>query len=389
MTSSSQQLTEIAGQLTVRESSQGWKALAMMPQGEFTQHLIDIKTARDRVRAIQTAVMEDGVHFGKVPGVAKPFLHQPGAEVLCQPLRLVPTYHGEPIFGDGVTTPVISIVVECRLHYMDTDGPVVGTGRGACTTWERKYRYRSEERTCPACKKAGTVIKGKEEYGGGWLCWPKKGGCNAKFRDGEPLIEEQRVGTIENPDQFDLLQTVIAMADKRAYVKAVRTTTATSDLFTQDEDQVQGDAKPNMDADAMSDHKAAPKAEAKPAAKAPAKAKEQPKAEPEPMEPPIPTGEPNDKLTALQTTWLKLQFPAGKKDAGNKLRKVLGLEKFSDCTQRLWPVVVACVKCGTPPDVLVGILQGTAPTDLDEELVKDVVVALHSYHAGKNLPVSA
>ena len=220
------------------ESKSGWQQLARMPQQDFDQHLVEIRVARDRVRAIQSAVMEDGVHFGKVAGIDKPFLHQPGAEVLCQPLHLVPEYIGTPLFGDGITTPLISVVSECRLHLGDLEGPVVGTGRGACTSWEKKYRYRMADRSCPACGKSGTVIKGKAEYGGGWLCWAKKGGCNAKFPEGSPEIEKQVAGTIENPDQFDLLNTYVSMADKRAYVKATRTTTATSDLFTQDEDQV-------------------------------------------------------------------------------------------------------------------------------------------------------
>ena len=33
---------------------------------------------------------------------------------------------------------------------------------------------------CPTCGK-DAIIKGKEEYGGGWLCYKAKGGCGAKF----------------------------------------------------------------------------------------------------------------------------------------------------------------------------------------------------------------
>lgn len=40
---------------------------------------------------------------------------------------------------------------------------------------------------CPECGK-DTIIKGKEEYGGGWLCYKAKGGCGAKF-DKEPQGE--------------------------------------------------------------------------------------------------------------------------------------------------------------------------------------------------------
>jgi hypothetical protein len=37
---------------------------------------------------------------------------------------------------------------------------------------------------CPNCGK-DTIIKGKPEYGGGWVCYSKKGGCGAKFTDEE------------------------------------------------------------------------------------------------------------------------------------------------------------------------------------------------------------
>ena len=37
---------------------------------------------------------------------------------------------------------------------------------------------------CPNCLSSEAVIKGKEEYGGGWVCWAKKGGCGINFQDG-------------------------------------------------------------------------------------------------------------------------------------------------------------------------------------------------------------
>src|SRR5215469_7283578 len=37
------------------------------------------------------------------------------------------------------------------------------------------------EPACPSCGVVGAIIKGKAEYGGGWLCFGKKGGCGAKF----------------------------------------------------------------------------------------------------------------------------------------------------------------------------------------------------------------
>ena len=37
---------------------------------------------------------------------------------------------------------------------------------------------------CPECGQPA-IIKGKEEWGGGWVCWKKEGGCGAKF-DSDP-----------------------------------------------------------------------------------------------------------------------------------------------------------------------------------------------------------
>ena len=55
----------------------------------------------------------------------------------------------------------------------------------------------SNEPSCPSCGKKGAIIKSKEEYGGGYLCYKKKGGCGAKFKDlpkqvlqGQPLDQD-------------------------------------------------------------------------------------------------------------------------------------------------------------------------------------------------------
>jgi len=50
---------------------------------------------------------------------------------------------------------------------------------------------------CPVCKKTGAIIKGKEEFGGGWLCFGKKGGCGSKFTDAE--MEQIKSGKVAEP----------------------------------------------------------------------------------------------------------------------------------------------------------------------------------------------
>src|SRR5205085_7043391 len=89
------------------------------------------------------------------------------------------------------------------------------------------------QRTCPACGQAA-IVKGREEYGGGWLCFRKRGGCGAKYADGDGVIESQQTGRVFNPDIADQVNTIQKMAQKRALVGAVLLAVNASEFFTQD-----------------------------------------------------------------------------------------------------------------------------------------------------------
>jgi len=215
----------------------GMLAMATMPEGEFEARLVALKRGQDRIKRIKQELMEEGTHYGVIPGTKKPTLLKPGAEVLCSIYGLRPDFLPTIETGDGVSAPALRVTMRCELHLGDITGPVVAVGYGSANSWERKHRYRRGERVCPACGVVGQVIKGKEEYGGGWLCWKSKGGCGAKWPDGAPEIEGQQVGDIENPDPYDLENTLVKMAKKRAHLDAALTGTASSDLFTQDLDE--------------------------------------------------------------------------------------------------------------------------------------------------------
>ena len=217
----------------------GMVALAAMSESEFEAEMEAAKRVLARLDRIMDEVMEEGTDFGIIPGVKRPALLQDGAVQICRLFKLVPTFERKVDYGDGVVAPQVTVVSDCLLHLGSADGPVVGTAGGACSSWEKKYRYRNADRECPECKKVGTIIKGKEEYGGGWLCFAKKGGCGAKWPNGAPAIEGQVLGQIENPDVYEQLQTIMWMADKRAHVGVTRRTTGASRRFTQDEDIIQ------------------------------------------------------------------------------------------------------------------------------------------------------
>lgn len=55
---------------------------------------------------------------------------------------------------------------------------------------------------CPACGVVGAIIVGKPEYGGGWLCFRRKGGCGAKFSV-DPATIKKDEPKITPPSQSD------------------------------------------------------------------------------------------------------------------------------------------------------------------------------------------
>lgn len=213
----------------------GSAALALMSDAEFDANLAALELARVRADKIKRALMAEGTDFGTVPGVTKAFLWKSGAETLDKAFGLVASFTVRRVTGDGQTEPPYSFHAHALIHLGSTDGPIVGEGFGTCNPWESRYRYRNAERLCPVCGRPA-VIKGKAEYGGGWLCFKKKDGCGAKWPDGDPAIEGQTVGQVENENPWDLENTIAKMAEKRAHVDGTIRATGTSGLFTQDDD---------------------------------------------------------------------------------------------------------------------------------------------------------
>ena len=201
--------------------------------------VLDMHTAIARRQAVidyTRGLMVAGTDYGKIPGAGdKPTLLKPGAEKLASLFGLAPRFEiverEMDWTGDAhAAEPFFFIQYRCTLYRGDM---AVGQGVGSCNSWEKKYRYRQGERRCPECGQAA-IIKGKQEYGGGWLCFKKKGGCGYKFPDGDGRIESQEVGQVKNSDPADVVNTIDKMAQKRALVAAVLIAVNASELFTQD-----------------------------------------------------------------------------------------------------------------------------------------------------------
>src|SRR5262245_10844829 len=231
------------------------EALAVIDRQEAAQALmpaLKIEQAVERHKAIVQFVktlMNEGHDFGKIQGTDKPTLLKPGAEKLTTFFGLSKRFHlaekVEDWTGAGhVGEPFFYYSYRCALYNGDL---LIAESDGSCNSFESKYRWRKAERMCPACGVAA-IIKGKEEYGGGWICFKKKDGCGAKFSDGNPEIESQQVGRVPNPDVCDLVNTIQKMAQKRAFIAATLLAVNASEFFTQDvEDLVEepnGDARP-------------------------------------------------------------------------------------------------------------------------------------------------
>jgi hypothetical protein len=191
------------------------------------------------VHELYEKIMVKDEHYGTIPGTKKDTLYKSGAEKLDLLFKLVPKIDEKIMRELGNDHREVEITI--GLYHKET-GLLWGQGIGSCSTKETKFRYREGKRLCSKCGK-DSIIKGKEEYGGGWLCYKKTGGCGEKFADNDTTIINQQVGRIENTDIADIYNTVLKMAYKRALVSATITATGVSDIFTQDLDDFVDDKK--------------------------------------------------------------------------------------------------------------------------------------------------
>ena len=210
----------------------GVQALALMTNDAFEDRLHMLKLGRERIARVQREYMNEDEDYGLIPNTPKPTLFKSGAEKLAQLYGLAARIESQFSAGDNTTTPPLTYDSQCFLHVGNFDGPIVAVGHGTANSWEKRYR-REGDKVCPNCGKTA-IIKSKAEYGGGWFCWPKKGGCNSKFEKDDPAILDQGVSAGDAMAAFDLGVTLLKMSEKRGFVDAVLRATATSGLFTQD-----------------------------------------------------------------------------------------------------------------------------------------------------------
>jgi hypothetical protein len=230
-------------------TSQTIEAIAIRTD-DYLMPVMDLETAKKRLLEFQQFVkfyLKEGEDFGVIPGTPKPTLLKPGADKLCELYGLADTYPDNRIHRVedwSKDPPLFDYEVTCVLIRKGS-GIIVGEGMGSCNSYEGKYRWRDASRKCPKCNQP-YIIKGKEEYGGGWICFAKKGGCGAKFKDDDATIVAQQVGRIPNPDIADIKNTILKMAKKRAKIDATIASTRSSGIFTQDLEDIMEPVKNQM-----------------------------------------------------------------------------------------------------------------------------------------------
>lgn len=172
---------------------------------------------RAQIQLIQSAmrdVMIDGVHYGKIPGVQKPSLLKPGAEVLCSMFHIAPLYFTE----DLSTSDCVRYRVRCLGRHQGTSVDL-GEGVGECSTDEDKYRWRA-----PVCDEEFEATPEDQRR----VKWARGASGGA--------YSQKQVRTAP----ANLANTALKMAAKRAQVAMVLNVLAASDIFSQADDLPEG-----------------------------------------------------------------------------------------------------------------------------------------------------
>lgn len=181
--------------------------------GSVLQGVSDVQGAMVRLRGLQeavSAIMVKGVDYGVIPGTDKPTLYKPGAEKLVEFYGLIASVTVDEQREDW-ERGFWHYRVTCTLTNRRT-GEVLANGVGSCNSMESRYRWRVEW---------GNTPRTQQPAGDGWQWVHTKRGGAWKRRT-------------ENEDRWDLPNTILKMAKKRAYVDATLSVTRSSGMFTQD-----------------------------------------------------------------------------------------------------------------------------------------------------------
>lgn len=176
--------------------------------GDRTYRAMEMRAHVNLIQEVMKAVMVKDVHYGVIPGTPKPTLYKPGAEKLLVTFRISPESFVEDLSTEDVARFRVTVKGTSILN-----GAYLGSGVGECSSDEEKYKWRK-----PVCDEEfeETAVDRRREV------WKKIGGGN--------VAKVKQIRT----NKADVSNTILKMADKRGYVALALKTTAASDLFDQD-----------------------------------------------------------------------------------------------------------------------------------------------------------
>lgn len=171
-----------------------------------TVDIENISTIMNKITQMQAVVrktLKQGQDFGEVPGTTKPTLLKPGGEKICMLFGLNPEYEFLQSTED-YDKEFFSYNIRCTLFKA---GNPVAQGVGSCNSKEKKYRYVNVDEIPE--NYIGYSEQITDKYG------------RDKYK-------------INNPDVCSLVNTILKMAKKRAFIDAVLQVASLSEVFTQD-----------------------------------------------------------------------------------------------------------------------------------------------------------
>ena len=195
---------------------------ALVVQGEtaiINQSMIQqMKAQYDLLRKFTTSVLEEGKDFGTIPGIEKPSLFQSGAISLKIAYGLA---EDVPVLTSVIqhldkTPPYVEYIVRQDIRSIKS-GIMVSSTMASCNSYEDKYRYR----WIPEWKLSEEQKKVKN----------LQPSAKRKKKDGNWFT----VYRFDNEDIYSQFNTILQMAEKRAFVRAIRQAVpGASKLYTQD-----------------------------------------------------------------------------------------------------------------------------------------------------------
>ena len=180
--------------------------IALPPATPSAMPPFGVSEIRKRTNALQEVmrgVMKEGTHYGTIPGTPKPSLWKAGAEVLCMTFRLAPMLDSQVVKDD-----------------LDSEWPYTATKRDGSIVHGTSIGFFEVEATCTIHGPQGDVLSR----------------CSARCNNREAKYRALSL--------FEIRNTILKMAEKRAFVSAVLMATGASDIFTQDLEDLPDLAEP-------------------------------------------------------------------------------------------------------------------------------------------------